>query len=180
MVRTLLILVLSVVYIKGFAQSNNQKEKHIIFYPINIPAAVIGKFQASVEFGVNELDYFLRGGHYNKGEIIGSKNGWGFEAQFRVNFNRDVNVNFDRIGYLGPYLEYDLLFSNANKPQSKLYEVRQLSLGLLYGSKFSFGKRVILDLFLGIGLAGRENTTLYKRRSNFLYSKAGIQFGFKL
>lgn len=176
MVRIVLILLLSVLFISGFAQSNDKREYRTTFYPLNIPYALYGRFQSSIEFGVNESDNLLIGGHYYTELNLMGGNGIGFETQYRINFNRDANVKFELDYYWGPFLEYDLLKSDNNDQN----QTSLISVGMLFGGKYTLGNRVILDLFLGPGIANEKDKYGSSVSSNIVfYVKGGAQFGIK-
>lgn len=181
--RIILILLFSAQFISGFAQSNDKRENRTTFYPLNIPYALFGRFQTSIEFGVNELDNFLVGGHFNKQLRSVRGSGGGFEAQYRVNFNRDSNVQFRSKNYWGPYFEYDRLKDITNAPYpTTQHQISMLNMGVLYGSKYAIGNSVLFDMFIGLGLVRQGENSGYgygELRSVYPYFKGGVQFGFK-
>lgn len=167
----------------GYSQSSDKKEKRNAFYPLNIPYAFFGRYQSSVEFGIGKADYLFFSGHFNTKLNYQEGKGGGFDIQYRVNRNRDPNVEFGSITYWGPYLEYDKINVDYYSPyQQPSFEeiISMVNFGVLIGYKFNLGRYGIFDLYYGFGVINVKVQNSYNEYgSTYPYFKAGLQFGIR-
>lgn len=161
-------------------------KKEAVFYPLNIPHALFGKFRASLELPV-KTNSLVFGAHYNRKLDFEVGKGAGGAIQYRIDFNKDPNIFFKQKDYWGFEISHDRLHS-VNKGPNYHWEtdIKLTYIGLMVGLQLDFNKTFILDGYISAGIApySYEEVDYYYEDWSYSgvypYGSIGIQFGFKL
>lgn len=183
-IRPTFIFLLAISSLTVIAQeSEQQKKRNHAIYPLNIGFTAlifdfsVNSYQIAYEQNINQMDGMLFGIKYHERVSYPSSIGYGFELQYRFNFNRDSNVEFKSKTYLTPYFEYDN-FRNSEffwSPKS------MITVGAILVNKFTLTHEIILELLYGFGLSSvKYNNSGFGSDGSvkYLSFKAGIQLGF--
>lgn len=158
---------------------NRKLERIHTIYPLNIGFTTLFfdysfiSYQIAYGQKVNQMDQILFGIKYHQDIDYPSSKAYGFELQYRFNFNKDSNVEFKSKSYWSPYFEY----SNFGRNDRYFSEKTMINVGVILVNKLQITNEIILDLFYGLGLSS-VNYNNSRFGDKYLSFKIGIQLGF--